>query len=300
MTKTPTAKPKFDIYQVITDQIIEALEAGICPWRCPWQKIGGVPRNYNGRPYRGINKFLLAMKSMSKGWTHPVFMTYHQATELGGQVRKGEKSTLVTLWKQLVPKKYKANPKACPKKEIIWMMRHFNVFNHSQIDGLPALDVPEIVEFDHSPIEECERLLAEMPDPADIRHGGDRAFYRPSRDFIQMPEIKQFPEIENYYATLYHELGHWTGAAHRLDRKEDKGQGFGSPGYAREELTAEMTSAFLCGQTGIAPAILENSAAYVANWLSALKGDKKLVFAAASKAQRAADYIAPAGELEPA
>lgn len=296
---TTTEKPKFDIYQTITDQIIEALESGVCPWRCPWQKIGGVARNFNGRPYRGINSILLAMKSMAKGWTHPVFLTYRQAKELGGQVRKGEKSTLVVFWKQIIPKKYKAHPETCPKKDILWMVRHYNVFNHSQIDGLPALDVPEIVEFDHSPIEECERLLAEMPVSADIRHGGDRAFYRPSQDFIQMPEIKQFETVENYYATLYHELGHWSGAPSRLDRSEDKGGGFGSSGYAREELTAEMTSAFLCRRTGIAPAILENSAAYIDNWLQVLKTDKRLVVAAASKAQKAADYIAPAQELEP-
>lgn len=287
------SKQNFDLYQVITDQIIEAMEKGVCPWKKPWKSIGGFPRNIRGRHYRGINAFLLALQSDFNGWEQPLFLTFRQAKELGGKVRKGEKSTMVVFWKVFVPKEYAANPDACPPEDKRWMLRYYRVFNVAQVDGLPPQTVPQIVENDHSPIEACEEIVENMPKRPKIRTSSSRASYSPALDRVQVPALGAFDSPEAYHSTLFHELTHATGHDTRLSRNGAFEGNFGSEPYAKEELVAELGAAFLCARAGIAPATMENSAAYIAGWLRKLREDKTLIVSAASAAQKAADFIAP-------
>lgn len=293
MKEQKKSTQKFDLYQVITDQIIEAMERGVCPWKKPWKTIGGFPRNIRGRHYRGINAFLLALQSDFNGWEQPLFLTFKQAKELGGKVRKGEKSTMVVFWKVFVPKEYAANPDACPPEEKRWMLRYYRVFNVAQVDGLPAQSIPEIVENDHSPIDACEEIVANMPKCPRISTGANRASYTPAFDRVMIPALGSFDTAEAYHSTLFHELTHATGHDSRLARKGAFEGNFGSEPYAKEELVAELGAAFLCARAGIAPAIIEDSAAYIAGWLRKLREDKTLIVSAASAAQKAADFIAP-------
>ncbi|MEO6476722.1 zincin-like metallopeptidase domain-containing protein [Luteolibacter sp.] len=293
MKEHKKSKEKFDLYQVVTDQIIEAMERGVCPWKKPWRATGGCPRNIRGRRYRGINALLLAMQSALSNWTHPVFLTFNQAKELGGTVRKGERSSIVVLWKTTVPEKYATNPQACPASERKWLIRYYRVFNVAQVDGLPPQALPEIPDNDLSPIEACEAIVAGMPQRPPIRESGQGAYYFPAKDEVFMPPLRAFDSAEAYHSTLFHELTHSTGADSRLARPEAFAGRFGSEPYAKEELVAELGAVFLCARAGIAPATLEDSAAYLANWLKKLREDKRLIITAASAAQRAADFIAP-------
>jgi antirestriction protein ArdC len=293
MSEHKKSSDRFDLYQAITDRIIEAMERGVCPWKKPWKAIGGPARNIRGRRYRGINAFLLAAQSAFEGWTHPVFLTFNQAKELGGKVQKGERSTLVVFWKITVPKEYAKNPEACPPEDRRWLLRYYRVFNVAQVDGLPSQALPVIEDNGLSPIEACEQIVANMPQPPTFRESGSGAYYFPDTDQVCIPPLKAFDTAERYYSTLYHELTHSVGHASRLDRSEGMKGRFGSDAYAKEELIAELGAAFLCARAGIAPAIVEDSAAYLANWLKKLREDKKLLITAASAAQRAADFIAP-------
>lgn len=293
MKEQKKSKQTFDLYQVITDQIIEAMERGVCPWKKPWKTIGGFPRNIRGRHYRGINAFLLALQSDFNGWEQPLFLTFKQAKELGGKVRKGEKSTMVVFWKVLVPKEYLANPDACPPEEKRWMLRYYRVFNVAQVDGLPPRAVPQIEENDHSPIGACEEIVANMPNAPRISTGASRASYIPAFDRVMIPALAAFDTAEAHYSVMFHELTHSTGHDSRLSRQGAFEGNFGSEPYAKEELVAELGAAFLCARAGIAPATIEESAAYIAGWLKRLREDKTLIVSAASAAQRAADFIAP-------
>ena len=180
----------------------------------------GFPRNIRGRHYRGINAFLLALQSDFNGWEQPLFLTFRQAKELGGKVRKGEKSTMVVFWKVFVPKEYAANPDACPPEEKRWMLRYYRVFNVAQVDGLPPQTVPQIVENDHSPIEACEQIVANMPNRPKIRTSSSRASYNPALDRVQVPVLRAFDTPEGYHSTLFHELTHATGHDSRLARRK--------------------------------------------------------------------------------
>lgn len=300
MSEHAKSKEKFDLYQAVTDRIIKAMERGVCPWKQPWQDIGGTPRNVRGRRYRGINAFLLAVQSVLSNWTQPVFLTFHQAKELGGTIRKGEKSSLVVFWKVTVSKEYADNPRACPPGERKWLLRYYRVFNVAQVDGLPPQVLPEIPDRGLSPIEACEALVDGMPQRPPIRESGQGAYYLPARDEVFMPPLRAFESAEAYHATLFHELTHATGHELRLDRPEAFAGRFGSEPYAKEELVAELGAAFLCARAGIAPATVENSAAYLANWLRKLREDKRLILTAAAAAQRAADFIAGDEEDEAA
>jgi antirestriction protein ArdC len=271
-----------DVYEIITNQFIEALEKGVVPWRQPWT-AADAPRNYvSHKNYRGGNLFLLHLSAIVKGYTSPEWMTYKQATALGGQVRKGEKSTEVYFWK---PSKY-AKKDAKTDEETTHrslLLRYYNVFNVAQIDGLPAREVKEIAEL-QKPADLWNAWTGKPP----VKHGGVRASYSSSQDRIQMPLRNSFGTSEAYYATLFHEGVHSTGHESRLDR----GFAFSGDGYAKEELVAEIGAAFLCAECGIdTPEIEGQAQAYVANWLKALKNDSKLILSAASHAQRAADSI---------
>jgi len=279
-----------DLYQRITDEVIEMLDDGVVPWRSPILGRTGArhPRNLNSRkPYRGVNVFLLAFTAYAKNYESAYWLTFKQALERGGNVKKGEKSSMVVFWKQYeVTDKETGQPKKVP------VLRYYNVFNCDQCDNIPAPDAPTFTPTRFNMIEAAEAIVKGYKDGPAIEHGGSQAFYRPLTDTVRIPEPTRFEKNEDYYATLLHELSHSTGHSKRLDRKLDTDtKPFGSPDYGKEELIAEMSAAFLCGQAGIFPAVIQNSASYISGWLGVLRKDKKLVIAAAGQGQRSADWI---------
>lgn len=290
MTK-PTTKPARDNYEAVTARIIEALEKGVCPWHKPW-----ASEYYNGKTchrYRGLNVPVLAVS----GFSDPRWMTYRQAQEMGGNVRKGEKGTTVMFWK-LMKAKEDGTQAEGEKTKVFPVIKTYTVFNVEQIDGLT---LPPVRTFEHQPLEEAEALVQAMPKRPGIEHGGQRAFYSPSRDFVGMPTPESFESPEAYYSTLFHELTHSTGHSSRVGRFStgDYTGKFGSEPYAKEELVAELGAAFLRAACGIeaAPEV-ENSAAYLQSWLNVLKNDRRMLVNAAAQAQKAADFITRANEAQ--
>ena len=282
-----------DVYTRVTDRIIADLEKGIRAWLKPWSvehTAGRItkPLRHNGTPYRGMNILLLWGEAMDKGYTAPIWMTYNQANELGAQVRKGERGSLVVFANSFT--KTETNDKGEDIEHEIPFMKGYTVFNVEQIDGLPAHHYAQPV--DPLPLSErignADRFLSNTG--ATIHHGGNRAFYSPSHDVIQLPPFEAFRDKESYYATALHELTHWTRHESRLSRDFGR-QRFGDAGYAREELEADLGSAFLCADIGITPEIRDDHAAYLASWLKVLKEDKRAIFSAAAHAQRASDYL---------
>jgi antirestriction protein ArdC len=294
-------KPRPDAYQVITDQIIALLDAGTVPWHKPWNSGAGdgvpLPLSMSSRkPYRGINVWLLAISAMTHGYSSPWWGTYQQISDRGGQVRKGEKSTQVVLWK---PIEVDDETKPGAKRKA-FLLRTFNVFNADQADGLDDLKVqPEPADEEDEEraeverIEACEAALAAyyLTGPS-LAFGGNAAYYVPSADHVQMPPRESFESSEALYGTWFHETVHSTGHKSRLARKDLlESHSFGDRSYSREELVAEMGAAFLSGLTGIAAETLPQSASYLEHWISVLKGDKKLLVSAAAQAQKAVDLI---------
>jgi antirestriction protein ArdC len=274
------------VYDLVTARIVQQLESGVAPWRKPWGGPMRVPRNLSTlKEYRGVNVFLLACQ----GFDSPFWMTYKQAQGLGGHVRQGEHGSPVVFWKE-----WETTDRDSGDTTKIPVLRHYTVFHLSQIDGIPEKFIPPARVFDNPnpPIDRCEALVAAMPNPPMIRHDYDSAFYRPSQDVVGMPPRQRFDAVESYYATLYHELTHSTGHVDRLNRPgiADPAQ-FGSDKYGREELVAEMGAAFLCAESGIETATLDNSASYIDGWLRVIRQDARLVVTAAAQAQKAADYI---------
>ena len=269
------------VYEQITDRIISMLEAGTVPWRKPWNVQTGLPRNLvTKKAYRGINTFLLHAMS----YESPYWLTFRQAQELGGTVRKGEKACPVVFWRQL-----EVEDKESHEIEKIPMLRFYYVFNTAQVDGLK--NIPVMVETPATISTTAEEIVALMPKRPEIKHGLAKAFYSPGVDIVAMPDRARFDTEAGYYATLFHELTHATGHASRLNRPTlTESAGFGSNPYCREELVAELGAAFLCGHAGIENTI-QNSAAYLQNWLEALQNDNKLIVQAAAQAQKAADFI---------
>jgi antirestriction protein ArdC len=276
-------------YDAITDRIISKLEEGVVPWCKPWYGKAGMPKNLvSGNEYRGINVFLLHCLA----YESPYFLTFNQAKKLGGHVRQGEKGCPVVFWKLLdVQEETDEDGKKVFKVKQVPILRYYTVFNVAQTEGIetPPLEVPQ---RDHTPILPAEQIVRGMPSAPEIRHGHTGASYSPTGDVVQMPRPEVFENGETYYATLFHELTHSTGHSSRLDRKLDaKLAAFGTPDYSREELVAEMGSAFLCGEAGILDTNIDQSAAYIDGWLRSLRNDKKLVVVAAAQAQKAADFI---------
>ncbi len=275
-----------DVYSEVTDRIIAALDAGTVPWRRPWIASAESHRNpVSGTEYRGINPFLLDMTAWEHGYSDPRWVTFKQSQTLGGCVRKGEKSTLVIFWKML-----QGIDKETGDKRTVPMLRHFRVFNVAQCDGLALDDPPSPAVFD--PIDRADAIIAAMPNAPRIGHGGNRAFYAPALDVVQLPAREQFSSADDYYSTAFHELTHATGHASRLNRPEvaRATHAFGDGDYAREELVAELGAAMIGARAAIAPRT-DQSAAYIAGWLRALKDDRKMLVGAAGRAQRAADYV---------
>jgi len=275
-----------DLYQEVTDKIIAKLEAGVTPWIKPWNCAapnGGMPYNViSGKSYRGINIPLLYCNEYTfTGW-----LTYKQAQEVGAHVKAGEHGSMIVFfkpWKIRDVKAIAAGDKDAVEKTIP-ILRSFTVFNVAQVEGLPEKYLPKLDE--RTQIErqtQAEALLSK----AVVKHGGDRAFFTPSHDFIQLPTPESFTDAGSYYATGLHELTHWTGHQSRLAR--EYGKRYGDEQYAREELVAEMGAAYLCGHCGIAGKL--QHAEYIASWLQVLKNDKRAVLTAASHAQKAADFV---------
>ena len=278
------------IYDAITQQIVTQLEHGTVPWRRPW-KSRGVPRNLLSlKPYRGINVWLL----LSHPYTSPYWLTFKQAQEIGGTVRKDEKGTTVVFWKFADEQRNDESNRQSSRSSTAPLVRTYTVFNAEQCT-LPASLTARIAAAMGEmpePITACEQVIANMPHGPAIAHGGDRAYYSPLCDTVCLPHPSQFLAAEEYYATVYHELVHSTGAATRLARPiVVDATAFASHERSKEELVAEFGAAFLCGSCGIAPKTVENSAAYIAHWIAQLRHDKTLLIRAASHAQRAVDFI---------
>lgn len=291
-----------DVYTRITDQIIAELEKGALPWLKPWDAAhvaGPVsrPLRHNGQPYAGINVLMLWLAAMERNFYAPIWMTFRQAKELGAHVRKREKGSLVVYANTITRTEENPNTGEEEAREIPFM-KGYTVFNVEQIEDLPAHYYARSETY-KNPDErdaDAERFFASTG--AQINHGGNRAFYAPGPDQIQMPDFETFRDSLAYYGTLAHECTHWTRHETRLDRDFGRKK-WGDEGYAMEELVAELGAAFLCADLELTPQIREDHTPYIAGWLKVLKEDKRAVFTAAAHAQKAADFLHSAqGETE--
>jgi antirestriction protein ArdC len=288
-----TLSEKLDVYSRVTNKIVADLERGNLTWLQPWQaghQAGPVsrPLRAGGKAYRGVNVLMLWASAIEKGYSCPLWLTYKQAAELGGQVRKGEKGSLVVYADTFT--RTGTDDKGADVEIEIPFMKGYTVFNAEQIDGLPGHFYATVPPLNQNidRLDNVERFFANTK--VTIQHGGNRAFYSPDRDIVQMPELQTFRDRESYYATLAHEMTHATRHESRLNRDLGRKR-FADAGYAMEELVAEIGAAFLCADLGITPETREDHAAYVASWLKVLKDDKRAIFTAASHAQKAADYL---------
>jgi antirestriction protein ArdC len=288
----------FDLYQVITDKILDEIEkTGKLNWVKEWKTKRGTnvfPMNgISKKRYEGINFFLLSMHD----YVNPYWLTYKQVEQLGGNVRKGEKSTMIVFWKL---NEYTKTNEATQKDEVkkVPLLRYYNVFNVEQCENvtIKADEVSEVEYNDNEKIDIAQNIVESYQMREAINYDikeSDRAYYRPSTDSITMPLIGQFNSSQSFYSTFFHEISHSTGHKKRLNRKEVvETTYFGSCDYGTEELTAELTSAFICAEIGISNESTErNSVAYLKNWKNAIKGDKKLFLMASQRASKSAKYI---------
>jgi len=287
-------KPSRDIYREVTDSILRELEKGVAPWVRPWHATDpGLPHNgATGRRYRGLNVVLLWAASNRNGYGSQEWFTFRQAQELGGHVRKGERSSLVTFWKFLDKSERDPDTGEVLHKRIP-LLRHFNVFNREQCADLPAAKPsPLAVLSEEERHARAESFMAATG--ADIRHGGGRAYYSPSEDYVQLPPFQTFRDGASYYGTACHELTHWSGHGTRCNRTF--GERFGSQAYAAEELVAELGAAFLCAELGVDGQLQHPE--YIGNWIQVLRNDKRAIFTASSKAREAAEFLKRAAGLE--
>ena len=287
-----SATTKTDIYTQVTNRIVTALETGVRPWMQPWNAehaAGRItrPKRHNKMPYSGINILILWAAATAQGFSCPIWMTYKQAQELGAQVRKSERGSQVVYANTYTRTETAENGEET--EHAIPFLKTYTVFNCEQIDNLPAhfyatLDPPV------SSLQRVDRAEAFFKATgAVILHGGNRAFYAPGPDRIQMPPFEAFSDAESYYATLAHECVHHSGHRSRLDR--DLRGRFGSHAYAAEELVGEVGSAFLCADLALTPEPRDDHAAYIQTWLTVLKNDRRAIFTAAAHAERAAAYL---------
>ena len=272
------------VYEIVTNRIIEELEKGVIPWRKPWTGgRGGAYNRISRKPYSMLNQMLLKHGGE--------YATFKQWQSLGGKVRKGEKSEIVTFWKMIETETVKAD--GTTEKQMIPMLRYYPVFHVSQIEGVEPLEKPfEDVE----PIEAADKIIVDYVSRESltfVETVTDEAYYSPSRDLVQVPAKEQYGAIAEYYSTTFHELTHSTGHAKRLNRLTTGIKAaFGGEEYSKEELTAEIGAASLLNHLGIeTPDSFRNSAAYIQSWLKALRGDARMIVAAASRAEKAVAYI---------
>lgn len=289
-----------DLHKEITARIVARLRNGVVPWRQPWSAkgFGVMPRNaLTQRAYSGANVLLLWSRAQESGYVAPLWLTFKQALELGGNVRKGEKGETVIYVSKVIRTDEKTG-----EKRAIPFLKAYTVFNIAQCDNLPSKIVAPSTDRVTNPNARDELADAFIASTgADYRHGEPRAYYQPAGDFVNMPAFESFKNASSYYATGFHELGHWTGAKHRLAR--EFGKRFGDRAYSAEELVAELTSAFLCAEFAF-----DNDgadAAYIATWVQFLEQHDKAIVAASAAASRAVEFMrdaaiaAPVEELEP-
>lgn len=285
-----TTEPK-DLYQRVTEQIIAAIEAGVETRRMPWHRSGesaALPLNAVTRvPYRGVNVLSLWLAAERREYPTGIWATYKQWQELGAQVLRGERATLLVYWKvsEREAESEGDREEGEGTRERRFLARSFSVFNAAQVEGYTPETGPVLSEAER--IESAERFFAALS--ADIRHGGDEAYYSARTDHIQMPPFGAFHDAGAYYSVLAHEATHWTGSEKRLSR--ELGSRFGSEAYAAEELVAELGAAFLCAALGIDSEPRPDHASYIDSWLRILRGDKRAIFTAAGKAQQAVDWM---------
>ncbi len=276
-----------DIYAQVTNSIIAALEKGTPPWVRPWRDSDAMPSNLvTGKPYRGINVIMLYVEASSCSYTDNRWLTFRQANDIGVRIRKGEHGTQIIFYRMREIKDAKGDvaDKTADDKRSIPMLKTYTVFNASQLESVPdRFAICPVLTWQH--VEEAEQVIIKTG--ATICHGGNRAFYRPSDDMIQLPPSSSFSAPVDYYATALHELSHWTGHPRRLNRVLTGRREIEA--YAYEELIAEIGAAFLCAHCGLS-ARLEH-ASYISSWLDALRRDKRLIFVAAGAAQKAADFV---------
>jgi antirestriction protein ArdC len=287
-TSDITATDQRDVYSRVTAQIINAIENGTGTWRMPWHTSGRYafsPINVaSKKPYRGINTVCLWAAAQAKGYERGEWATYQQWQDKGGQVRKGEKATLVVFWKFANDSSETQEGETGHSSRLLFT-RGYSVFNAAQVDGYTPTADPEVSIPER--IAHAESFFS--PIGADLRHGGNRAYYALDTDHIQMPEFGAFGENLAYYSTLAHEHTHWTAKAGRCDRQ--LGKRFGDSAYSAEELIAELGAAFTCAHLGLSTEPRADHAQYLASWLKVLKADSRAIFTAASKAQQATDWL---------
>ncbi|MBX3484446.1 zincin-like metallopeptidase domain-containing protein [Phenylobacterium sp.] len=286
----PADPARPDVYTRITQTIITHLEAGVRPWTQPWRAGGPVsrPLRHDGTPYTGINVVLLWSEAVDRGYTASTWMTFRQALALGGCVRKGERGSIVVYANQLLRADTDEAGEDIERR--IPFLKAYTVFNAEQIDGLGKDHAPAVPAA-LNPDDRIRRVDAFFSRcGADIRHGGGCAYYAPGPDYVQMPPFESFVDADGYYATLAHELTHWTRHSSRLDRDLGR-QRHGDAGYAREELVAELGAALLCADLGLALEPREDHAAYIASWLKVLRDDRRFIVSAAAHAQRAVTWL---------
>ena len=282
-------------YDKITERILELMEKGTCPWKQPWSTQIAPPQNFcTGRHYSGMNFFMLSFC----GHKSPYFMTFRQVREHGGSVKKGSHGFPIVYWSTTEIEGAQPSESAelpasntpnIPKARLIPFLRSYTVFNAEQIEDIAFPALPAASEREVNPITSAEDIIGGWKDAPEIVHGFPKAYYKPSDDKIYMPFMSDFARSEDYYSTRFHEMGHATGAPQRLNRSI--ANRFGSQEYSREELVAEMTSAFLCAKCGIDSAVIEAQASYIDGWRKAISEDHRLIILAAGQAQRAANYI---------
>ncbi|MCR5877286.1 ArdC family protein [Phenylobacterium sp. J367] len=293
LIETSRSQAKTDLYTRVTDTIVADLEAGVRPWTKPWsaEHLAGRisrPLRSTGEAYSGINVILLWAEAVARGYTAPIWITFRQALALGGHVRKGEHGATVVYANKI--SRTETGDDGQDVERQIPFLKAYTVFNVEQVEGLPAhfhaAAEPKLDPLQR--IAHAETFFAGIG--ADIRHGGDQAYYALHPDYVQMPPFECFADPEAYYATLAHESTHWTRHPSRLDRDFGRKR-WGDEGYAREELVAELGAAFLCADLGLELTPRADHASYIASWLEALKDDRRFIFTAAAHAQRAIDFL---------
>ena len=288
---------KRDIAAEISNLIISKIESGTLPWRRPWTLTGsdagegGRPLRANGVPYTGINAVYLWAVGDALGYRSRYWMTYKQAKDLGAQVRRGEKSSLSVFFNS-TQKTVVDKITGDEATKSIRFMRSYAIFNADQIDDLPERFRPDALMLEKPSPSERQAAIDAFFDPIaiEVRHGGDRAFYSPGGDYVQMPPKAAFRSSDHHAATLAHELGHATGATHRLGRTF--GKRFGDRAYAFEELIADCTSGIICAELGLPCELHDSHASYIEGWLKILKADKTAIITAAAQAEKAYKWLA--------
>jgi antirestriction protein ArdC len=293
MTHARAGQDRTGLYSEITDRIIAELEAGRVPWVQPWGTAAAaaplaMPKNAaTGRRYSGINVLILWDAVIAQGFASQDWLTFRQALNLGGNVRKGERGTTVVYADRFIPDGERRRAERDGEEPgMIPFLKRFTVFNSSQCENLPEglITAPPTMS-EGLVLPQAEALIAATG--ADFRVGGDSAFYSPAYDYVQVPPPQAYFEPINWHRTALHELGHWVGHVSRLGR--NLSGAYGSALYAREELVAEMTSAFVCASLGIVPTV--RHADYLGTWLEVLREDNRAIVRAASAASKAAEYL---------